>query len=159
MPPIRIILAVSEDGFIADSGGEIPWHLPFDLKWFKMNTVGSTVGMGRITWDSLVKPLSNRHHLILSTRNLNLDWDDDVEQCYSISKFKKRLEETNGWLIGGANVCKQFFFKDNIIVLTNVHTTINFGTHIELPPMKTLWKSKKIKENGYKFTLSINKII
>jgi dihydrofolate reductase len=40
-----IILAVSQDGFIADTGGEIPWDIPYDLKWFKMNTMNSTIGI------------------------------------------------------------------------------------------------------------------
>ena len=43
---MRIILAVSQDGFIADTGGEIPWDIPYDLKWFKMNTMkNSTIGI------------------------------------------------------------------------------------------------------------------
>ena len=79
---MKIILAVSEDGYIADSGGEVPWNLPYDLKWFKMNTVNTTIGMGRKTWDTLSKPLDHRHHIILSKTPLTYlsEFDDDVEQ-------------------------------------------------------------------------------
>ena len=156
---MRIILAVSEDGFIADTGGEVPWILPYDLKWFKMNTINSTIGMGRKTWEMMPKPLVHRHHITLSSKPLVSDFDDDVEQVYNIGNFKKRMIEENGWVVGGAVVAEQFFEKDNILVLTEVYTTVCRGIKITLPDMKCLWKSRMMEENGYKFKLSINKIL
>lgn len=157
---MRIILAVSQDGFIADTGGEIPWRLPYDLKWFKMNTVNSTIGMGRKTWQTLNKPLSNRYHIILSKSPIVSEFDDDCEQVYSLERFKRRMIEENGWIIGGAEVAQYFFEKDNILVLTTVFTDVCRGTKITLPDkMKCLWTSKMKQENGYKFKLSINKIL
>lgn len=47
--------------------GKIPWHSKRDLKHFKHITNGSTVIMGRKTWDSLpVKPLPGRSNLVIS---------------------------------------------------------------------------------------------
>jgi len=156
---MRIILAVSQDGFIADTAGEIPWHLPYDLKWFKMNTVNATIGMGRKTWDTLRKPLSNRYHIILSKSSIVSEFDDDVEQSHNIVHFKRRMQEENGWVVGGATVAKYFFETGNILVLTTVYTDIVRGTHIDLPQMKCLWTSKLMEQNGYSFKLSINKIL
>lgn len=156
---MKIILAVSSDGYIADKHGNIPWKLPRDMKWFKMNTVNTTIGMGRKTWESLPKPLSHRHHLILSTRPMDLSFDDDVEQVGSITKFKNIIEQHNGWIIGGANVASQFFYAGNILVLTTVFVHVGNGVSIVLPTMKPLWESKPMEENGIRFKFGIYKII
>lgn len=44
----------------------LPWHLPDDLKRFKMLTTGKTVLMGRKTAESLGRALPNRINLVLS---------------------------------------------------------------------------------------------
>ena len=49
--------------------GALPWHLPEDLARFKALTLGSTVVMGRATWESLpaaVRPLPGRHNVVLT---------------------------------------------------------------------------------------------
>ena len=62
---LTAILAVARDGTIGVNG-KLPWHLPADLKRFKALTTGHAVIMGRKTWDSLGKPLPNRHNLVVS---------------------------------------------------------------------------------------------
>ena len=156
--PLRIILAVSDDGYIADINNKIPWHIPFDLKWFKMNTNGSTIAMGRKTWDSLKHPLPNRHHIVLSRSDINSSWCE-LEQCYFMKQFEKRIRETNAWLIGGASVVKQMIRPGAIVVLTHVHKTVGEGIHVSFPPMKCLWKSKEMTKKGYSFYISINKCL
>ena len=53
--------------------GELPWHIPNDLKRFSKLTKGkgnNAVIMGRKTWDSLpVKPLPNRVNIILTSNS------------------------------------------------------------------------------------------
>ena len=47
-------------------GGEIPWHLPEDFRWFKELTMGGIVLMGRKTFASLPKPLPNRSNVVFT---------------------------------------------------------------------------------------------
>src|SRR3954447_19657881 len=47
-----MVWAQARGGVIGASGG-LPWHLPEDLALFRELTTGSTVVMGRRTWDSL----------------------------------------------------------------------------------------------------------
>ena len=47
-------------------GGEIPWHLPEDFRWFKELTTGGIVLMGRKTFASLPKPLPNRSNVVFT---------------------------------------------------------------------------------------------
>ncbi len=46
--------------------GKIPWHLPEDFKWFKQQTIGKVVLMGRKTFEGLGKALPNRKNVILT---------------------------------------------------------------------------------------------
>ncbi len=50
--------------------GDLPWHLPADLRRFRELTSGHEVVMGRRTYESLperFRPLPNRRNLVLST--------------------------------------------------------------------------------------------
>ena len=49
---IHLIWAQEHDGGIGKNG-QLPWHIPEDLKNFKKITLNSTIVMGRKTWDSL----------------------------------------------------------------------------------------------------------
>ena len=44
----------------------IPWHLPEDLKRFKQTTMGHTLVMGRVTWESIGRPLPGRVTIVVS---------------------------------------------------------------------------------------------
>ena len=51
--------------------GDLPWHIPEDLKYFKKVTHGYPVIMGRTTYFSLpFRPLKGRKNIVL-----NLGWD------------------------------------------------------------------------------------
>jgi dihydrofolate reductase len=65
MKHFKAIAAMSENRVIG-SDNRIPWRLPEDFAWFKRTTMGHIVVMGRKTFESLGKPLSNRKNLILT---------------------------------------------------------------------------------------------
>ena len=65
MKAFKAIAAMSENRVIG-AGNKIPWHLPEDFKWFKAQTTGHIVVMGRKTFEGLPKPLPNRKNLILT---------------------------------------------------------------------------------------------
>lgn len=46
--------------------GQLPWHLPDDLKRFKALTLGKTILMGRKTAQSLGRALPKRRNLVLT---------------------------------------------------------------------------------------------
>jgi dihydrofolate reductase len=62
---ISIVAAISKNGAIGQNG-QLPWHLPNDLKRFRAITMGKPVIMGRKTAESLPKPylgkIVNQHH-------------------------------------------------------------------------------------------------
>jgi len=65
---VGLIWAQSANGVIGN-GGTLPWHLPEDLARFRAVTLGSTVVMGRATWDALperFRPLPGRRNVVLT---------------------------------------------------------------------------------------------
>ena len=68
---ITLIVARAQNGVIGRDG-ELPWHLPADLKRFKALTMGSVMVMGRRTFDSLPGLLPGRRHVVL-TRDQRLE--------------------------------------------------------------------------------------
>ena len=87
----------------------IPWHLPDDFKWFKRLTTGHFVLMGRKTFESLGRPLSNRTNIILtrSPRRLAKDpmfapafvgnWTPRIGRSYQLNLT--RLTDRDVWLV------------------------------------------------------------
>src|SRR4030095_12202275 len=80
-PEITIVLARAINGVIGKDG-QLPWHIPGDLKRFKRLTMGSAMIMGRKTFDSLPGILPGRRHIVM-TRDPK--WQvEGVEVAYDV---------------------------------------------------------------------------
>jgi dihydrofolate reductase len=110
-----LIAALARDGTIGDAG-QIPWHIPADLKRFKRLTLGHPVIMGRKTWQSIGRPLRGRRNLVL-TRRANLpgaecfpDLDSALATCGDDTVF----------VIGGAEIYRLALPRADELYLTHV---------------------------------------
>lgn len=65
MARVALIVAVSRNGVIGRDGA-LPWHLPEELQHFKRLTLGKPIIMGRLTWESLGRPLPGRPNIVIS---------------------------------------------------------------------------------------------
>lgn len=65
---ISAIVARGHGGAIGRAG-DLPWHIPEDLKFFKSVTVGKPVIMGRKTFESIGRPLPNRRNIVISRQS------------------------------------------------------------------------------------------
>ena len=64
---LTLIAARARNGAIGKDG-TLPWHIPEDLKFFKRETLGGAIIMGRRTWESLpFKPLKDRLNLVVTS--------------------------------------------------------------------------------------------
>lgn len=81
-----VIVASDDDGAIGD-GTSLPWHIPEDMKFFKVTTTTAAKGkrnaviMGRKTWDSIPersRPLPDRLNIVLSRTNACVSADPNV---------------------------------------------------------------------------------
>jgi len=97
-----IAVAAMATNRVIGADGKIPWHLPEDLRWFKELTMGGTLLMGRVTYDSIGRPLPGRKTIILSRQDgLQVP---GVEVIRDLSQL--RGAETRGevFVVGGAEV-------------------------------------------------------
>ena len=62
---IALIAALDRNGLIGRDNA-LPWQLPADLQHFKTLTLGKPILMGRLTWESLGRPLPGRHNIVLT---------------------------------------------------------------------------------------------
>ena len=63
---VSLIVAQSLNGIIGNDGA-IPWSVPEDMRFFREVTMGSTLIMGRRTWDSIARALPGRQIAVVST--------------------------------------------------------------------------------------------
>lgn len=65
MPRVSLIVAADENDVIGRDNA-LPWKLSADLKRFRFLTLGKPVIMGRRTWESIGRPLPERHNIVIS---------------------------------------------------------------------------------------------
>ena len=125
-PELIMIAALGEDGCIGRRG-DMPWHLPEDLKHFKETTMGCPVLMGRATWDSLPRrPLPGRANIVL-TRNAG--WHGEgAEAVNSLGEaFAKAGDAPRLFVIGGASLYGLLMPEASRLILTRVDTRTDDG--------------------------------
>ena len=115
-----IISAVAKNGVIGRSNGEMPWHSKEEFQHFKATTFGFPVIMGRITFETLGKPLKGRLNIIItSSDNLKYDFND-VKIFNSLENAVAFCEAQNYekvFVIGGSKIYKQAMkFVDEMII-------------------------------------------
>ena len=120
---ITIIAVVGKNLELGKNGGLI-WRLPNDLKFFKEQTEGCTVVMGRNTFNSLPKKLPNRKHLVLTGVDDFNKSIEDVDIYYNfndlLEKVKEYASEAKVFIIGGASVYRQFLPYADELLLTEI---------------------------------------
>lgn len=103
-----MIAAMGNDRVIG-KGNKMPWHLPIDLQWFKKTTLGCPIIMGRMTYDSIGRPLPGRLNIIL-TRNEQLL----IEGCTVVTSLNDAIKAANNedadevFITGGAHLYNKF---------------------------------------------------
>lgn len=99
--------------------GQLPWHLPDDLKHFKKLTLGKPVIMGRKTFESIGRPLPDRHCIVVSRNTQYV-----ASGCTVVPSPEAALQAANAdeiCLIGGATLYTALLPRTNRIELTEVH--------------------------------------
>jgi dihydrofolate reductase len=123
---VALIWAQARDGVIGADGG-LPWHLPEDLALLRRLTMGSTVVMGRRTWDSLperFRPLPGRTNVVLTS---DPDWSaDGARSAASVEQVLADHESL--WVIGGGAVYAAFLPHADRLVVTDVDTAVQGDT-------------------------------
>lgn len=121
-PRQRVVLvaAVADNGVIGNDNA-IPWRLPEDLRHFRAVTTGHAVVMGRLTFESLGRPLPHRTNIVISRRP---GWSaDGATVVGSLEEALATAREVPGdvMVIGGAQVYAAAMPLADVQILTEVH--------------------------------------
>lgn len=151
------IAAVAENGIIGKNGN-LPWHMPNDLKHFKETTKGHFVVMGYMTYKFLGKPLSERTNIVVTEQ---LFEDNRIIQTTSIEKaieiaFYKKAEKV--FIAGGAWTYKHAEPYITEWNLTIIHANIEGDTvfPIDINKLKLISNESYAADERHKYPYSFN---
>ena len=118
-----LIAAVARNGVIG-ADGDMPWHLPEDLRHFKKTTQGHAVIMGRKTFESC-GALPGRTNIVLS-RDPEVRLPTGVVLSTSFAEAENVARLTTGedrvFVVGGAQIYKAALeFGASEQILSEVH--------------------------------------
>lgn len=121
---VALVAAMDRNRLIG-ADNQLPWKLPADMRYFRRLTLGHTVLMGRLTWESLGKPLPERRNLVLSRGSLSLKGAEQVtsvEQAIALTAGEELM------VIGGAQVYRAALPLAQRMYLTFVDGKFNGDT-------------------------------
>ncbi len=122
-PLISIIAAMTDDRVIGINNS-LPWKLPNDMKWFRQQTLGKPILMGRKTFESFgARPLPERANIII-TRDKTYQ-AEGAQVVHSIDEALQSAGEVEEiMIIGGASFYEQMLPQTRRMYLTRVHTEV-----------------------------------
>ncbi|MDQ6958489.1 MAG: type 3 dihydrofolate reductase, partial [Mariprofundaceae bacterium] len=121
--------AQDKNGLIG-AGGKLPWRLPADMAWFKKNTMGKSILMGRKTFDSIGRPLPGRTNIVITSQNIEIDGCTVVHSLDEAIAVAGKAEEL--MVIGGAQIYKLALLRANRLYITQIHVAFEGDTYF--PP-------------------------
>ncbi|WP_418886677.1 type 3 dihydrofolate reductase [Gilliamella apicola] len=129
---LSVIVAMAQNRVIG-LNNQMPWHLPADLAWFKKNTLNKPVIMGRKTFESIGRPLPNRHNIVISrqiesidNKISNVSWVKSIDEAISLAQ-KQQPDEV--FIIGGGNIYKQVLPLIDRLYLTHIDAELQGDTY------------------------------
>lgn len=159
---ITMIAAMDKNRLIGNNG-QLPWHLPADLQYFKERTKGFAVVMGSKTYWSLpesVRPLPGRENIVITSQGKTfkneLIWraSSSLVAIAAAASLTKKI-----MVIGGASVYEQFLPKADRLLITRIDHEFEGDTYF--PEFEKDFrcvfsqKGPKNKENPYDYYFEI----
>jgi dihydrofolate reductase len=136
------IVVAADDAWGIGREGDLPWHLPGDMAWFREVTTGedpaaarNTVIMGRKTWDTIparFRPLPNRRNVVVS-RNRSLVLEGDAEVAHSLDEALDIATDGEQFVIGGGMLYAEALSHPRCERLFITHVEGNFGCDTTIP--------------------------
>ncbi|WP_063562892.1 dihydrofolate reductase [Paenibacillus sp. O199] len=124
MSKLSIIVAMDKNGLIGCEG-KLPWHIPWDLKYFREKTLGANVVMGRTTYKSIGKALPHRTNIILTS-----DKNYKTNNCIVVNNIDEVLRYTekstaDTFVIGGSSIYQQFLPYVDDMYINQIQSVYN----------------------------------
>ena len=119
---LSIIVALSDNNVVGREN-KLPWKLSADLKRLKAITMGHHLIMGRLTWESLGRPLPGRTNVVI-TSDRNYIAEGGVVVGSLAEAIILSSQDPEGFIFGGGKVFKEALPKVDKIYMTRVHAKV-----------------------------------
>lgn len=134
---VSLVVAYDRDQAIGRDG-DLPWHLPDDLKRFRAITMGKPIIMGRRTHESIGRPLPGRRNVVLSTSESYRAAGCD-HFCSLADALHALRDSDEVMLIGGAAVYASGLPLATRLYVTEVDAAV--GGDVFFPPFdRAAWR-------------------
>ena len=123
---LALIAAVARNGVVGRNN-QLPWHIPADLQYFKKITMGKPIVMGRLTYESIGRPLPERTNIVV-TRDHSYQ-PKGVEVVHSLEDAlalggSLLFEGGELMVIGGAQIYTEVLPLADVLYLTEVDAEV-----------------------------------
>lgn len=123
---LSLIAAMATDRVIG-MDNQMLWHLPADFAWFKQQTLGKPIVMGRKTYESIGRPLPGRKNIVISRQAQPADeqvtWVRSIEEALAATGDVEEI-----MVIGGGNLYSQLLPYADRLYLTHVDAELEGDT-------------------------------
>jgi dihydrofolate reductase len=146
-PHLTAIVAMTPDRVIG-KGGNLPWHLPEDLAFFKRVTSGHPVVMGRKTYESIGRPLPKRRNIVLTR---DAAWSAPGVEVIHWPEELDALPGLDGrvFIIGGSEIYAAFLPRlDDLLVS---HVFEHWQGDTTFPAFEELFSNSEVLETHEAF--------
>lgn len=126
---VSLVAALDESGVIG-RGGDLPWRLPDDQRFFRRLTTGHCIVMGRRTFDSIGRPLPRRTSIVVS-RDPHFAHGGVLVARSPDAALALAAErgESECFVIGGADLYAALLPRCDRLYLTRVEARVEGDTH------------------------------
>lgn len=122
----------------------MPWHLPVDLAWFRQNTLGKPVIMGRKTYESIGRLLPKRPNIILSRSNFKVEGAESAQSLLQGVELARDFAKSGEiMIIGGGELFQQAMPMAEKLYLTEIQTELDGDTFFEFDEQNWQLMSEK----------------
>ena len=124
---IQLVVAVDNQGALGKDK-TMAWYIPQELRHFKSLTMGGVIVMGRVTFESIGRPLPGRISVVVSSRMApdvlppDTHWVASIEDALALAAAQ--YPEKPIWIGGGANVYAQMLPKAKRVHLSRIPLTV-----------------------------------
>ena len=124
---LALIWAQDEKGLIGKNG-QLPWHVPTDLAFFKEKTTGQTIVFGHTTFVGMgSRLLKNRQTIIMSRKKELVVPGATV--MHSTAEVLELAKKQQVMIAGGSHVYKEFLPYADVLIKTEIKKTFEGDTY------------------------------
>jgi dihydrofolate reductase len=153
-PRIVLVAAVADNGVIGRDG-DIPRRIPEDMKHFREVTRGHPVVMGRLTYESIGRPLPQRTNIVVSRTP---GWSAEgvtaapsVEAALDVAREVAGRTGGDVMVMGGATIYEAAMAVADVQVLTEVHQAPEGDTFYPAFDRSAWVETRREPHEGYDF--------